>query len=368
VFVDRIKIYAEAGDGGNGCVSFRREKYVPRGGPDGGDGGRGGDVILRVDPQIDDLTGFHFQPILRAGRGGHGVGAKKHGRGGRSVVAGVPPGTIVSRRVGLEPRDPGAGETPGAAALAGAGVGGAGRSGDEPLELVADLCRADELLVLCRGGAGGRGNVHFKSSINRVPRQCTPGQAGDRGHFLLELRIIADAGLVGYPNAGKSSLLRCLSAARPKVASYPFTTLRPAVGVVDVGEHRRVTVADIPGLIEGAHRGAGLGHDFLRHIVRCRHLIFVLDMAGSDGRDPIADLARLREELRLYDPSLPDRPALVVGNKIDLPMGRLRLAEICRAGALPDILAVSALDGTGIEQLRRRLGAMTERAPDAASS
>lgn len=362
MFVDRIKIYAEAGDGGNGCVSFRREKFVPRGGPDGGDGGRGGDVILRVDTQIDDLVAFHYQPQLRAGRGAHGQGSKKRGRNGGPIVVGVPPGTLVYRRTALEgvgnvvelPPEDEVGE-PVEGLPVELGLGGRGRPGDEPLELVADLCRTGEEFVLCQGGDGGKGNVHFKSSTNRVPRQCTPGYPGERGHFLLELRMIADAGLVGYPNAGKSSLLRQLSAARPKVAPYPFTTLHPVVGVVEMEGYRRVTVADIPGLIEGAHRNAGLGHDFLRHIVRCRRLLFVLDMAGSEGRSPAEDLVHLREELRLYDPSLLSRESLVVANKIDLPEAAEHLAELRRLEPDLEVFPVSALVGDGVVELCRWL-------------
>src|SRR5947209_11490479 len=264
MFVDRIKVFAQAGSGGRGAVSFRREKFVPKGGPDGGDGGRGGDVILRADRHVDNLSNLFYEPIIKAKNGEHGMGKKMHGRAAVDKVVKVPVGTIVWPM-----------------------PDGKGIPGTDP---VVDLIRDGEEFVLCEGGAGGKGNVHFKSSRNRAPRQYTEGEEGESGHFLLELRTIADAGLVGYPNAGKSTLLRKVSAARPKVAAYPFTTLHPIVGVIEFPGYRRATIADIPGLIEGAHRGLGLGHEFLRHITRCRILVFVVDVAGSEGRNPIEDV------------------------------------------------------------------------------
>jgi GTP-binding protein len=263
MFVDRIKVFAQAGKGGRGCVSFRREKFVPKGGPDGGDGGRGGDVILRADRHVDNLANLFYEPIIRAKSGGHGMGKKMAGRAGADKIVNVPVGTIVwSADESERPTSNVQRSTPSPDQSAIRNP----QSAIEPP--VVDLTRDGEEFVLCRGGAEGKGNVHFKSSRNRAPRQYTEGEDGEQGYFLFELRTIADAGLVGYPNAGKSTLLRKISAARPKVAAYPFTTLHPIVGVMELSGYRRATIADIPGLIEGAHRGLGLGHEFLRHIRR----------------------------------------------------------------------------------------------------
>src|SRR6266851_890884 len=335
MFVDRIKIFAQAGDGGRGCVSFRREKFVPKGGPDGGDGGRGGDVVLRADPHTDNLSALFYAPIAKAKNGGHGQGKKMHGRSAPSKIVTVPVGTMVyetEERVFVA-----ADELP-----------------------IADLIAPNEEFILCRGGAGGKGNVHFKSSRNRAPREYTEGEEGEQGHFLLELRTIADAGLVGYPNAGKSTLLRKISAARPKVAAYPFTTLHPIIGVVDFSGYRRATIADIPGLIEGAHRGLGLGHEFLRHITRCRIFLFVVDVAGSEGRNPIEDLANLRKELDLYDPLLSQRPWFVIANKMDLPAVEENLDALRKKFPRIDIVPVSAAEGEGIEELKKKLARWLE--------
>ena len=284
MFVDRIKISAQAGDGGRGCVSFRREKFVPKGGPDGGDGGRGGDVILRADPHTDNLSALFYEPIAKAKSGGHGQGKKKHGRSAPRKIVKVPMGTVVY------PAD----DPSSVAAVSDRRTPQSSDGQRPPLqrEPIADLIQPNEEYILCRGGTGGKGNVHFKSSRNRAPRQYTEGEEGERGSFLLELRTIADGGLVGYPNAGKSTLLRKISAARPKVAPYPFTTLHPIVGVVKLDDYHRATIADIPGLIEGAHRNIGLGHDFLRHITRCRILLFVIDAAGSEGQAPDCGFAK----------------------------------------------------------------------------
>src|SRR5881398_2937373 len=296
MFVDRIKVFAQAGSGGRGSVSFRREKFVPKGGPDGGDGGRGGDVILSADRHTDNLSNLFYEPLIKAKSGGHGMGKKMHGRSAPNKIVKVPVGTIVYPTTQIQnPKS---------------------KIENEP---IVDLTRDGQEFLLCEGGAGGKGNVHFKSSRNRAPRQYTEGEEGEQGHFLLELRTIADAGLIGYPNAGKSTLLRKISAARPKVAAYPFTTLHPIVGVIEFPGYRRGTVADIPGLIKGAHLGLGLGHEFLRHITRCHLLIFVVDIAGSEGRNPVEDLQNLRRELDLYDRTLSSRPWLVVANKMDLP-------------------------------------------------
>ena len=313
MFVDRIKVFAQAGNGGRGAVSFRREKFVPRGGPDGGDGGKGGDVILRADIHTDNLANLYYEPIIKAKSGGHGMGKKMHGRGSPAKVVNVPIGTVVYRaEAPVPPSDDaadaaGGPESGGTSALQDAETSAPiiepesslAQADAAPEEVVADLTYDGEEFVLCAGGRGGKGNVHFKSARNRAPVQSTDGEEGEQGYFLLELRTIADAALVGYPNAGKSTLLGKLSAAHPKVAAYPFTTLRPSVGVVQLDEYRRATVADIPGLIEGAHRNVGLGHDFLRHITRCRFLLFVVDVGGSEGRHPIEDLQSLRREIDL---------------------------------------------------------------------
>jgi GTP-binding protein len=346
MFVDRIKIHAKAGDGGNGCVSFRREKFVPKGGPDGGDGGKGGDIILETDVHTDNLVNFFYRPLLRAKSGQHGMGKDMYGKAGQDSAFKVPVGTVVYRY------SPGTKNVPGngfAAQSEPSEVSPSNR------ELMADLVEPGQRFVLCRGGAGGKGNTHFKSSRNRVPRQFTEGEPGEEGDFLLELRMIADVGLVGYPNAGKSTLLGKLSAARPKVAPYPFTTLNPIVGVVEFDDYRRLTVADIPGLIEGAHRNVGLGHDFLRHIVRCKLLVFVLDTAGSEGRDPINDLQTLRRELDLYDPLLSRRPWVIVANKMDLPDAGQHLKALEQRFPDRKIVPISAEKSEGIEALKGSL-------------
>jgi len=334
MFVDRIKVFAQAGSGGRGSVSFRREKFVPKGGPDGGDGGRGGEVILRADRHVDNLSNLFYEPIIKAKSGGHGMGKKMHGKSAPAKIVKAPVGTIVW------PADEKGRPTSAAP--------------------IVDLTRDGQEFVLCRGGAGGKGNVHFKSSRNRAPRQYTEGEEGEQGHFLLELRTIADAGLVGYPNAGKSTLLRKVSAARPRVAAYPFTTLHPIIGVVEFSGYRRATIADIPGLIEGAHRGLGLGHEFLRHITRCRIFLFVVDVAGSEGRNPVEDLQQLRKELDLYDPLLSQRPWFVIANKMDLPGVEENLDALRKKFPKIDIVPISAAKGDGIEELKKKLARWLE--------
>jgi GTP-binding protein len=358
MFVDRIKVFAQAGDGGRGCVSFRREKFVPRGGPDGGDGGRGGDVILRADVHTDNLSNLFYEPIIKAKSGAHGQGKKKHGRAAVSKVVKVPVGTVVYRAAAPSPRNE-FGEVVEATEEADslpAGVAPA-LEGEDAANPIADLTHDGEEFILCQGGAGGKGNVHFKSSRNRAPVQYTEGEEGEQGPFLFELRTMADAALVGYPNAGKSTLLGKISAAHPKVASYPFTTLHPIVGVIDFDGYRRASIADIPGLIEGAHRNVGLGHDFLRHITRCRILLFVLDIAGSEGRHPIEDLQSLRREIDLYDPRLSERPWYVVANKMDLPEAAENLRALEQRFSDLEIVAISAEQSDGLAEL----GACLER-------
>jgi len=350
MFVDQIKVFAQAGNGGRGCVSFRREKFVPKGGPDGGDGGRGGDVVLRADRHVDNLSNLFYEPLIKAKNGGHGMGKKMHGRSAPPKIVKLPVGTIVYQYqiADSENRKE---ETDGDANENLSGIRDP-LSGIVPL---VDLTRDGQEFVLCHGGGGGKGNVHFKSSRNRAPRQYTEGEEGEQSHFLLELRTIADAALVGYPNAGKSTLLRKISAARPKVAAYPFTTLHPIIGVVEFPGYRRATIADIPGLIEGAHRGLGLGHEFLRHITRCQILLFVVDVAGSEGRNPIEDLRNLRREIDLYDPILSKRPWCIIANKMDLPGARENLEALKNRFPTVEIAALSAQTSQGLEDSRVKL-------------
>ena len=353
MFVDRVKVFAQAGKGGRGCVSFRREKFVPKGGPDGGDGGRGGDVILLADRHVDNLANLFYEPLIKAKNGGHGMGKKMAGRAGANKIVRVPVGTIVWRGEKQERV----------------------KSNVEQLAIgnwqssipIFDLTCDGQDFVLCHGGAGGKGNVHFKSSRNRAPREYTEGKEGEQGYFLLELRTIADAGLVGYPNAGKSTLLRKISAARPKVAAYPFTTLHPIVGVIEFPGYRRATIADIPGLIEGAHRGLGLGHEFLRHIMRCRVLVFVIDVAGSEGRNPVEDLKNLRREIDLYNPTLSSRPWIVVANKMDLPGAKENLKAMQERLPRIKIVPTSSAKGEGVDALKEALAAIMTNDKDVVS-
>jgi len=353
MFVDRVKVFVQAGKGGRGCVSFRREKFVPKGGPDGGDGGRGGDVILRADRHVDNLANLFYEPLIKAKDGGHGMGKKMAGRAGANKIVRVPVGTIVWRGEKQE----------------------RAKSNVEQLAIgnwqssipIVDLTREGQDFVFCQGGAGGKGNVHFKSSRNRAPREYTEGKEGEQGYFLLELRTIADAGLVGYPNAGKSTLLRKISAARPKVAAYPFTTLHPIVGVIEFPGYRRAIIADIPGLIEGAHRGLGLGHEFLRHITRCRVLVFVIDVAGSEGRNPVEDLKNLRREIDLYNPTLSSRPWIVVANKMDLPGAKENLKAMQERLPRIKIVPTSSVKGEGVDALKEALAAIMTNDKDVVS-
>lgn len=355
MFVDRVKIYAWAGNGGNGCASFRREKFLPKGGPDGGDGGRGGDVIFEVDHHTNDLRSFFYQPHQRAKNGLPGSSQQKTGKGGKSIIAKVPPGTVIyqsNESLNEEPEY----DEDGLPVEEAAQEGGDGaKKGTDGLVQVADLTQVGERLVLARGGKGGKGNVHFKSSTNQAPVEFTYGEPGENGVYYLELRHIADAGFVGFPNAGKSTLLGALSAAKPKVAAYPFTTLKPMVGVVEFDGFQRATLADIPGLIEGAHQNVGLGHDFLRHITRCRVLLFVVDMAGSEGRDPCEDVAKLRTEISLYDEVLAKRPWMVIANKRDLEGFEENLQNFRLRFPKIEIVCISASEGQGLDTLKDRL-------------
>ena len=342
-FVDHIRVFARAGDGGNGSVHFYRAKYLPKGGPDGGDGGDGGDVVLQVASNTDNLTHLFFNPKAIAETGGGGQGQQKTGKAGKSKVVKVPPGTMVFKA----PEH-----------------GGRVSNPIEELEMVADLTTDGERFVLCKGGFGGKGNESFKSSTNRAPKEFTPGTPGEEGYYYFELRKIADAGLVGFPNAGKSTLLGALSEAKPKVANYPFTTLQPSVGVLEFPGYRRATMADIPGLIEGAHENVGLGHDFLRHIMRCRLLLFVVDTAGSEARDPIEDLQKLRTEIKLYNEELAARQWLIVANKMDLPESAERLEHLRQRFPKVTIVPISAASGEGLDDLKKVLAEQVGKRPD----
>lgn len=318
-FVDSAVVHAQAGRGGDGCLSFRREKYVPKGGPDGGDGGRGGHVFVRGNRDVDSLIRYHYSPHQRAGHAGHGKGKQLHGRNGRDLILDVPCGTEI--------RDGAAGT------------------------LLVDIVRHDERFLLARGGRGGLGNCHWARPDHRAPREHTAGREGEAVTVAFELKLMANAGLVGYPNAGKSSLLRAISHAHPRIGAYPFTTLNPVIGTLVFPDHTRITVADIPGLIEGAHAGAGLGDRFLRHVERAACLLFVVDIAGVDGRPPDLAYACLQHELSLYKADLARRPSLVVANKMDLPGAQEGLAVFIRKTGIRPI-PVSAVAGTGIASLK----------------
>ncbi len=392
MFVDHIRIFAKAGDGGHGCTSFRREKHVPKGGPDGGDGGRGGNVVLVVDHHTDNLKEFFFRPNQKAERGVHGQGQRKTGKSGKDLVLKVPAGTIVYKTTPPEPKkkkeDEFDEEFPEDGDWAGEFVTDADgqqvlkpESPDEPVEeaaddddpdaeplhpfgeRIADLTEIGQRYVLCEGGIGGKGNWNFRTDTNQAPIEFTMGEQGDEGWFNLELRRIADVGLVGFPNAGKSTLLGALSNAAPKVASYPFTTLKPMIGVVEFPGFFRATVADIPGLIEGAHNNVGLGHDFLRHISRCSIFLFVVDTAGVDQRDPISDIQILRKELRLYDEELGEREWLIVANKIDLEESEMYLSALKTRFPKQEIFPISAENGDGLDALREKLCSLVGKRP-----
>jgi len=323
MFIDEITITVKAGDGGRGCVSFRREKYEPFGGPNGGDGGRGGDVIVEGDDDVNNLNAYRYRPDWKALRGEHGRGSDQHGAAGESCVLMIPPGTVIYDEVTRRP--------------------------------VAEVLSDGERVVVAQGGNGGWGNTRFKSSTNRAPRRANPGQPGETGKFRLVLKSIADIGLVGFPNAGKSSLTNLITRARPRTAAFPFTTLHPQIGVIEYPEyHDRITLADIPGLIEGAHENRGLGHRFLRHIERCRLLVIIVDMAGIDGRDPADDYRHLLGELERYNPKLLEKPRIVVANKTDETAAREYLG-VFRKLNLVDVLPISCLTEEGIPQLKEEL-------------
>jgi GTP-binding protein len=331
MFYDQAKIYVRSGDGGDGMISFRREKHVPRGGPDGGDGGNGGSIVFIIKSSLSSLVRYHRQSHYRAGRGGHGKGSNMTGASGETLYLEVPAGTIV--------RDAESGE------------------------MLFDLTEVGEERLLLEGGKGGRGNARFASSVNQAPRLAERGEPGKEAWLLLELKLIADVGIVGVPNAGKSTLLSAVSSARPKIADYPFTTLQPNLGVVELDDFETMVLADIPGLIEGAASGVGLGHDFLRHIERTRILIHLLDGAASD---PLNDWAMINQELALYEAQLDSKPQLVVLNKIDLPETNdwKPLIEERVTAAGYEFCAISAVTGQGVRDMLYRLKRSLDAAPE----
>ncbi len=373
MFIDQVKVYARAGHGGKGCVAFQREAYRPKGGPSGGNGGRGGSVILEADHDINNLVNQYYTPRLIAENGQAGMGKGMDGLAGKDIIVKVPCGTLVWRLpVPPDPADQEMDEEEIAAlkpTLRQAGNEVAWEfdlSKNVPVvrtninetekELVCDLLEHGQRFVLCKGGRGGLGNRNFATPTRQTPRFAQPGEEGDEGYYLLELRIVADAALVGFPNAGKSTLLTAISRARPKIASYPFTTLHPQVGIVeDPVDYHRMTVCDVPGLIPGAHENKGLGHAFLRHIRRCKVIVLLLDMAGSEGRKPWEDYRQLLQELEYYDKELLNRPRLVVANKMDEPGAEELLKQFKRHIRKTPVIRLSAAFDEGISEFLAKL-------------
>ncbi len=332
-FIDEARIHVRAGDGGNGCVAFRREKYLPNGGPSGGDGGRGGSIVLLADPQLTTLLDFRYKRRFQGASGQAGMGSDCHGRGGEDLVIPVPVGTVV-------------------------------KDGTTE-ETLFDLGAPGVRMVAAQGGRGGRGNIHFKTSTNQAPRTAEPGTPGQARELLLELRLLADVGIVGFPNVGKSTLIAHVSRARPKIADYPFTTLVPNLGVVQLSGMRSFVLADVPGLIEGAHLGAGLGIRFLKHLARTRALLHVVTLTGDPERDPLRDYEIVRAELAAHDEAMAARPEIVVLNQMDRPEVASSLAELAqrfRARGI-ELVAISAAGGAGLPALLERLWTLLHPAP-----
>jgi GTP-binding protein len=333
VFIDEAKVHVAGGQGGNGCVAFRREKFVPRGGPSGGDGGRGGDVTLECSENVNTLLKFRYNRLFRAGRGGHGEGSNRHGQDGEDLSVVVPVGTVVYD------------------------------AGTE--EKLWDFDKAGQRFLAAKGGRGGRGNAQFATSTHQAPRKAEPGKPGEERDLKLELKLLADVGLVGFPNVGKSTLISRLSAARPRIADYPFTTLEPCLGVVAIDEERSFVMADIPGLIGGAHLGRGLGIRFLRHVERTRLLLHLIDTAEQSGRDPVEDYGVIMEELKSFSPVVAGKPTLLVASRIDAAGSGERLTalrEFCRTRSMV-LIEISSVTGEGLEQLKRQTWAMLEQIP-----
>ncbi len=385
MFIDEIKVYAQAGHGGKGSVAFHREAFVPKGGPSGGNGGRGGSVILQADHDLNNLIQQYYIPRLIAQEGQHGMGKGMDGHAGKDLIIKVPCGTLVWRLKDTTPpietrmkKEGDEEEVEVAKPMFGSGmakrpllrsshghsameidlnetVEAAGEAAAEDAgkgELVADLTTNGQQFVLCKGGRGGLGNRNFATARHQTPRFAQPGEPGTEGEYLLELRIMAEIGLVGYPNAGKSTLLTAISKARPKIAAYPFTTLTPQIGIMEYPDWKRLTVCDVPGLIDGASQNVGLGHAFLRHIQRCKILVLLLDMAGTDGRKPWDDYKQLLKELELYDPALVAKPRLVVANKMDEAAAEVNLKQFKKKLKKVSPLPISAAFDQGMEKFR----------------
>ena len=382
MFIDEIKIYARAGHGGKGCVAFHREAYVAKGGPSGGNGGRGGSVILKADHDLNNLIAQYYQPRLIAKDGEGGMGKGMDGHAGKDLIIKIPCGTLVWRvpddhvpPTETEDDDDGENEKPtfktsasNRPLIRSAGgvfaqeidlskddAEGSSAHGAEKSELVADLTRHGQEFILCKGGRGGLGNRNFATAARQTPRFAQPGEPGEEGSFLFELRIMAEVGLIGYPNAGKSTLLTAISKARPKIAPYPFTTLHPQIGILEYDDWHRLTICDVPGLIEGAHMNVGLGHEFLRHIQRCKILVVLLDMAGTDARKPWDDYKNLLHELELYDPALLEKPRMVVANKMDEAVAEKNLKEFKKKIKKTSVLPISAAFDQGIEKFKKMI-------------
>ncbi len=397
MFIDEIKVYAQAGHGGRGCVAFHREAYITKGGPSGGNGGRGGSVILQADHDLNNLIQQYFVPRLIAQVGEAGKGKGMDGHAGNDLIIKVPCGTLVWRLPAppktaeeTDDEDDDEDESEQEAPMFKTSTGkrpvirssggeiaqeiDLSQDDDEASEsaiadsvkgeLVADLTTHGQQYVLCKGGRGGLGNRNFATAARQTPRFAQPGEPGDEGNFLFELRIMAEIGIVGYPNAGKSTLLAAISKARPKIAPYPFTTLHPQIGIVEYPDWKRLTVCDVPGLIEGAHNNVGLGHEFLRHIQRCKILVLLLDMAGTDNRKPWDDYKQLLQELELYDPALVEKPRLVVANKMDEAIAEENLKQFKKKIKKVIVLPISAAFDQGMEKFRQTIREAVEAAED----
>jgi len=391
MFVDEVKIYARAGHGGKGCVAFHREAFVPKGGPSGGNGGRGGSVILQADHDLNNLLQQYYVPRLLAQDGDGGMGKGMDGHAGKDLIIKVPCGTLVWLLKDTTPppelkskseddedgdEDPKPMLASGTANrpvirssggyfaqeidLSAEAEAGAKEESNARGELVADLTEHGQQFVLCKGGRGGLGNRNFATARRQTPRFAQPGEPGTEGEYRLELRVMAEIGLVGYPNAGKSTLLTAISKARPKIAPYPFTTLHPQIGILEYEDWKRLTVCDVPGLIEGAHQNVGLGHAFLRHIKRCKILVLLLDMAGTDNRNPWDDYKQLLKELELYDPELFEKPRLVVANKMDEAAAEKNLKEFKKKIKRVSVLPISAAFDEGLEKFKKTIRELVE--------
>ena len=400
MFIDEVKVFACAGHGGKGAVAFHREAYITKGGPSGGNGGRGGDVVLVADHDLNNLIQQFYVPRLIAEAGEAGMGKGMDGAAGKDLIIKVPCGTLVWRiakpleAVEADPENEVSskvvakvdkGQTKGGKIPIGTDKRPTIRTAkgvsaleidleedgfDDPVanvrdkgELVCDLVENGQRFVLCKAGRGGLGNRNFATSVRQAPRFAQPGEAGDEGEFLFELRMVAEVGLVGYPNAGKSTLLTAISHARPRIAPYPFTTLTPQVGILEYQDWHRLTICDVPGLIAGAHQDVGLGHAFLRHIARCRIIVILLDMAGTDNREPWDDYKSLLQELELYDPALLEKPRLVVANKMDEPVAEAMLKKFKRKITKTPVLPISAAFGQGIPEFRRLIREAAQAQP-----